>query len=334
MIVDVHAHALHPDFLDRLVANPGLGPAFSGDRENGFRSASYGLIDRMIYDLPPRLESLRRRAVGLQLVSPPPPIMSTMERAASLELATAANRSTARLVDEAGGLLRGLAILPLGDPGEIERHLLERLETGRFAGIALPTTIAGRPWDEPELAFVWALIERLGLFIFMHSTSAVARPTLGRYTLNTLVQYPTETAIAAARLVFSGLFERHPGIKLVLSHGGGTLPFLAGRIDLGYLADGYEHNPDCRAAIRRRPSSYFKQLYFDTLVSSADSLRMLIAWAGPSQLLFGSDFPYEIGDPEGANALPVIEALDPASRAAILSGNALRLLEGRLASAA
>lgn len=327
MIVDIHAHAMHPDFLDWLAANPGRGgPAISGDARSGYVSAGYGPMDRLLWDLGGRLESLHRRGVELQLFAPSPGIMSTASGAAGVELAAAANRSTARIVDEAGGRMRGLVVLPLGEPEAIERVAMDALGTGRFAGLALPTSAGGVPLDEPRFDTLWSLMARHALFAFMHSTPAVSRPALGRWTLATLVQFPTETTIAVARLVFAGVFERHRGLKLVLSHGGGTLPFLAGRLDLGYLAEGYEANPDCRAAITRRPSEYLRELYFDTLVSGAPQLRMLLDWAGPERVLFGSDFPYEVGDPEGANALPVIRALDRQTRDLVLRENALRLL--------
>lgn len=326
VIIDIHAHATDTDFLDWVAATPGLGPSLSGNARDGYVAPGYGPIDMLLYDLDGRLESLERRGVELQLFGPTPTVLSTMTSAAGLALAEAANRATARVVDRAGGRMRGLVALPLGEPDQIERHLLDQLATGRFAGVALPSSAAGEPLDLPKFARLWELLAKHDLFAFMHSTGAVKRPSLDDYSLATLIQYPTETAISVARLVFAGVFERHPGLKLALSHGGGSLPFLAGRIDLGYLADGYERNPECSASISRKPSTYMKQLYFDTLVSGAEALRMLVDWAGPDHVLFGSDFPYEIGDPEGGNSLPIVATFDPATAEKIRRGNARRLL--------
>lgn len=326
MLIDIHAHATDTEFLDWVATTPGSGSSLSGNAREGYVASGYGRLDTLLYDLDGRLESLERRGVELQLFGPTPTALSTMTAAASITLAAAANRATARIVDRAGGRMRGLVALPLGEPDQIERHLLDQLATGRFAGVALPSSAAGVPLDLPQFSHLWELLAKHDLFAFMHSTGAVKRQALDNYSLGTLIQYPTETAISVTRLVFAGVFERNPGIKLALSHGGGTLPFLAGRIDLGYLADGYERNPECRAAISRKPSSYMKQLYFDTLVSGAEALRMLIDWAGPDHVLFGSDFPYEVGDPEGRNALPVVETFDPVAASKIRHGNARRLL--------
>ena len=141
-----------------------------------------------------------------------------------------------------------------------------------------------------------------------------SRATRWGVYLNTVIAWPTEVTIAATRLIFSGVMERHPGLQLVLSHGGGTLPFLAGRLDLAYHAPKHEANPACRAHISKPPSQYLRQFYYDTVVASAASLRLLIDLVGAERVMFGTDFPYEIGDADGAIARPVIEQLSPNQR--------------------
>ena len=144
-----------------------------------------------------------------------------------------------------------------------------------------------------------------------------------------IVGWPTETSVAVARLIFAGILERHPNLKLVLAHGGGVLPYLLGRLDLAYSAPRYEANPACRANISRPPSHYLRQLYFDTSVLSAKALSFLIDQMGAESVLFGSDFPYEIGDADGAIALAALKAMDEPKLDAILCGNAKRLLGKR-----
>jgi aminocarboxymuconate-semialdehyde decarboxylase len=173
---------------------------------------------------------------------------------------------------------------------------------------------------------LFATIEKLDLMVFMHSTSSALSATQTEYTLRTLVAWPTETTIAVTRLIFAGTFERHPRLKLVLSHGGGTLANLAGRLDLGWSAPKYEANEACRANITRPPSTYLKSLYYDTVVASPDVLALIISTYGADHVLFGTDFPYEIGDAEGALALPMLDSLPIVDREKVLSGNALRLM--------
>ena len=117
-------------------------------------------------------------------------------------------------------------------------------------------------------------------------------------------------------------------MNLVLAHGGGTLAMLAGRLDLGYDASTYEANADCRKNISRRPSSYLRQIYFDSVVAHPAALRYLIDLVGHDQVVFGSDFPFEIGDPLGAKILPAIAELPQNIAADILHNNAARILSG------
>jgi aminocarboxymuconate-semialdehyde decarboxylase len=130
------------------------------------------------------------------------------------------------------------------------------------------------------------------------------------------------------------VFERHPGLKLVLAHGGGTLAMLAGRIDLAYEASTYEANLDCRKHISRPPSSYLNQIFFDTVVAHPAALRYLIDLVGHRQIVFGSDFPFEIGDPLGGKALPAIAGLPENVAADILYNNAAKILAAAGHSAA
>jgi aminocarboxymuconate-semialdehyde decarboxylase len=190
----------------------------------------------------------------------------------------------------------------------------------------MPTSAAGRPLDLLVFANVWDTLEELGLLVFMHATTAITRETLSQYTLNTVIAWPTEVTIAATRLIFSGVIERHPGLRLLLSHGGGTLPYLAGRLDLAYYAPKHEANPACRANITKPPSHYLTRFYYDTVVGSPASLRFLIDVVGADRVMFGTDFPYEIGDADGAIALPLLEQLPSGQCEKILGQNARDVL--------
>ena len=214
----------------------------------------------------------------------------------------------------------------MGDPDKAADEIRRAVGEYGFQGACIPTSAAGRPLDLPAFASVWGTLEELGLLVFMHATTAITRESLGKYTLNTVIAWPTEVTIAAVRLIFSGVIERHPGLRLVLSHAGGTLPYLAGRLDLAYHAPKYEANPACRANITKPPSHYLTQFYYDTVVASPASLRFLIDLVGADRVMFGTDFPYEIGDTNGAIALPMLQQLPSAQREKILGQNAREVL--------
>jgi aminocarboxymuconate-semialdehyde decarboxylase len=332
MIVDVHAHAASEDFIRAVAAKPGYGIPYEVRPDGSYATRGYGPMDRLMWDLEGRLKDLERRGIDLQLISPSPRTISDHAHVIGIEVARLMNRETANLVKRGAGRLGGMAVIPLGEPDKAADELRRAIGEYGFRGVCLPTSAAGRPLDLPEFAPVWDALEALGLLVFMHATTAITRDTLAAYTLNTLVAWPTEVTIAASRLIFSGVMERHPRLRLVLSHGGGTLPFLAGRLDLGYRAPRYEANPACRANISKPPSQYLRHFYYDTVVASPASLRFLIELVGADRIMFGTDFPYEIGDADGAIALPMLAQLLADAREKILGKNATDVLTGARAA--
>jgi aminocarboxymuconate-semialdehyde decarboxylase len=328
MIIDVHAHALTRDFLSELAHEKAFGIEA---RDSGFGFGGYGPLDPLLFDIEAAAASVAARDIALQLVSPPPRIVSHASWGADRAFARRLNRQTADFVRRAGGRHGGLAVPSLTEPEHAVAEISRALDEDGLTGVALPTSAAGRPLDDPAFEPLLAECARRGIIVFMHPTTGVERPAFGQYTMLQLVGWPSETALCVARLIFAGVFERHPGLNLVLAHGGGTLAMLAGRLDLAYEAPHYEANPDCRKNISRPPSSYLKQMFFDTVVAHPAALRYLVDLVGPDRIVFGSDFPFEIGDPYGAKSLPAIAQLPQAAATAILHDNASRIL-GRVRS--
>ncbi len=327
MIIDVHAHALTRDFLSELAREKAFGIEA---RDSGFGFGGYGPLDPLLFDIEAAAASVAARDIALQLVSPPPRIVSHASWGADRAFARRLNRQTADFVKRAGDRHGGLAVPSLTEPEHAVAEISRALDEDGLTGVTLPTSAAGRPLDDPAFEPLLAECARRGIIVFMHPTTGVERPALGQYTMLQLVGWPSETALCVARLIFAG-FERHPGLNLVLAHGGGTLAMLAGRLDLAYEAPRYEANLDCRKNISRPPSSYLKQIFFDTVVAHPAALRYLVDLVGPDRIVFGSDFPFEIGDPYGAKVLPAIAQLPQAAATAILHDNASQIL-GRVRS--
>ncbi|MGJ7609051.1 amidohydrolase family protein [Variovorax sp. LT1R20] len=331
MIIDLHAHALGERFLHDLAKTPVAGlRAEHGDdgywvirRQGDDRKSS---IDTNLHDLPGRLKSLERRGVALQFFAPPPFMLAWPGGAAGSELVRALNKAGSDIVKDAEGRMEMLSVLALGEPEVAVQELQRAVDDYGVRGVMMPSSAGGRPLDGPEFAPLFALIEKLGLIIFMHPTSAVTSERFGMYGLHVLVGWPFETTLAVTRMIFNGLLERHPRLKLVLAHGGGNLVFLRGRLDSAYDATGWEADPYFRQHISQRPSAYLDRLYYDTCALSEDGNRFTIQTMGSERVVFGSDYPFDIGDPEGKRSVPVVDSLPEADREKIYRGNALRLL--------
>jgi len=332
LIIDMHAHALAERFLHDMAKTPvaGLRAERGGDgywvirRQGDDRKSS---IDTNLHDLPARLESLKRRDVALQLFAPPPFMLAWPGGAAGTELVRALNAASHGIARESEGRMEMLSVLALGEPEAAVSELQHAVDTYGVRGVMMPSSAGGRPLDGAEFAPLFELIERLNLVVFMHPTSAVTSERFGMYGLHVLVGWPFETTLAVTRMIFNGLLERHPRLKLVLAHGGGNLVFLRGRLDSAYDANGWEADPYFRQHISQRPSAYLDRLYYDTCALSEDSNRFTIQTMGADRVVFGSDYPFDIGDPEGRRAVPVLDSLSVADREKIHCVNALRLLE-------
>lgn len=339
MNVDAHAHVLSRRLVERFAASGAFG---LHNREGEVFMRGYGPFDLDVYEHERRLARLGEIGVDLQLVSPLANFTTWPGGAADVELARALNESTAECVARADGRFAGLAALSLGEPATAAEELGRAVEEHGFVGAIIGTYAGDRPLDHPSLEPVFAEIERRGLVLLMHPTSAVAdppasasesSPAVGQteprwdeFTLTTVLAWPNETARATARLIFAGTLERHPELRLVLSHGGGPLPFLRGRLNLAYAAPEHEYNPDCHAYISKPPGDYFDQLLFDTVVGSAESLHFLIDTLGAERVVLGTDDPFEIGDTGGRVALPALSERSPAESERILGGTLSRLL--------
>jgi aminocarboxymuconate-semialdehyde decarboxylase len=237
----------------------------------------------------------------------------------SRALATLTNDILAEVSRTHPSRFRALASLPLGRVDDALRELERAVALLGMDGVQLGTSYRGEYFDAPRFAPLLAELDRLGLPVFLHPVPRQDAAAGADYGLCMLVDYPVDTALAIARLIFSGLLDRYPRIPWLLSHVGGVLPFLQGRLDFGYRVF-----PECRGPTAP-PSSYLRRLYYDTVSSShPPALACAVESVGAGQLLFGTDCPH---NPAGAGIeeLRALPGLDDAARGAILGGTALRL---------
>ena len=326
-VVDVHAHVLLPA-LQGMVAErdpEGFTAAqeLDGRRQGPESSAVSGAMIRERFErltrLPRRLADMDATGVDVQVVSPSPShYYPWADRALAEDVARAANRATAELVAEAPDRLVGLGLIALQHPDLCVALLDDALEQG-LAGVEISSFAPGVELSDERLDPFWARAAETGAVLFLHPFGCSLDERLDRYYLSNTVGQPAENAVALSHLIFGGVLDRHPGLKIVAAHGGGYLPTSIGRSDHAWRT-----RPDSRSCAEL-PSSYLRRLWFDSLTHSPVQLRALIDAAGADRVLLGSDYPFDMGseDPVGA----VHEAgLDPAVVDAVLSGTAAVLL--------
>ena len=219
--------------------------------------------------------------------------------------------------NEALAGLSGERVAVLGTV-DLERpdDLRELMADGRLAGVEIPASTGGAYLGDERFGDFWAAAEETGALVFVHPTTrGFSDPVFEQHYLWNTVGNPVETAITGAHLVLSGVLDEHPDVRVLLAHGGGALPVLRGR--LAHEQTFHPPGRDVLGALRR--------LYYDTVVHDADVLRALVGFAGADHVLCGSDYPFDMGSERPADLVRSL-GLDPGDEAAVLGGNALRLL--------
>lgn len=331
MSIDVHAHYLPRSVVDAVDAGRDWhGIRFELDAQGQLVSTT----SAMRFPLPwpdfrapisSRLAEMDRLRVDRQVVSLTPTLWRhELEGAHAVEMARDVNDETSALVEAHPHRFSGFAFLPLQDADASVRELERAVRDLKLVGAAVTTNIDGEDWDSPRLFPVLEAAHALGALLFVHPASVRARGQLDRYHLRNLIGNPLETTIAVASIVFGGVLDRLPGLKLCFAHGGGYAAFAAGRFD-----HGYQVRPEAHATVEAPPSDYLRALYFDCLTHSPLALRHLIDLVGVEQVVLGSDFPADMGYRDPVGWLERAPLIDEAEKQLVLAGNMERLLNNQ-----
>ena len=323
-VIDMHNHLVAPEvvtFLEREGArfNTRIVER-NGQRFFVIQETARRPLHARISQVEARLSDMDAEGVDIQALSCVPFVMypevsaelgSAIARINNDGLAAACARHPDRFVP--------LASVPLQDPPAAARELERAAQLG-LRGVEIPPNVCGQGLDEPQFEVFWEVAEGLQMVVCIHPFDAAPQGMLARYGLGNLVGNPYDTGLAAALLIYGGVLERHPALRVVLYHGGGAFPSLVGRLDMGYRV-----YPECQAAIPRPPSTYVNQFAFDIIAFRQDMLRYMINTYGAERLVVGSDYPLPAGLAHPVAEVKALE-LDPETEDAVLGGNASRLL--------
>ena len=328
MVIDVHAHAIPEQLLEALRNDDGrcgVTVAPDGDGEAIFvGSRKAGPVRRNLVDMDARLAAMDADGIDVQVVASWIGISAyDLPPEQGRRWARLFNDSLEAMVAEHADRFRALAMVPLQD-GAAAAEELQRAVAAGMVGAEIATTVDGKELDDESLEPFWTAAEELQCLVVLHPDLSLPGRKGARYFLNNLVGNGAETTIAVSHLLFGGVLERHPALRLVVVHGGAHLPYQAGRLDHGFTAA-----PKLAAtSTTQLPSDQLKRLYYDTVTHSPDVLRFLIDFAGTDQVLLGSDYPFEMGQPDPVGFVRSLPGLNPSDAEKIVVGNATRLLDG------
>ena len=322
--IDIHAHAFIPAALEFVA--PHLDP--SSDALVRFAAPdTQALNKKQEADRRPVMASPDARfadleAMGLdkQLLSPAPPqCYYTVPVEIGARAARIVNDGIAEIVRQHPDRYAALGSVPMQDGEAAAEELEYAVKTLGFRGVEVLTNVVGRELSDPAFAPFWAKAEQLGAWVFIHPSGFTDGRRLGRFYFSNVIGNPLETTIALHYLIFDGVLERHPGLKILAAHGGGFLGAYHGRIDHAWGA-----RSDSRGKLPNPPSSYLKRIYFDTIVFTPEQLRAMITAYGADHILMGTDYPFDMADYNPIGLLAE-SGLSAEVTAAIAGGNAQKL---------
>jgi aminocarboxymuconate-semialdehyde decarboxylase len=322
MLIDVHNHFYPPSYLDAIESGDSV-VRLTTDAEGNrclHYPGDYNVAVRGHRDIGFREEVLDREGVDTQVITLTTPGTHVEPPERATRLARLVNDAFAAIVRERHPRFSALATLPLCDPPASVVELRRVVTELRLPGAMLFSNVNGKALAHADFEPLYAEADRLGAVLYIHPTAPVGVEAMTDYWLMPLVGFLFDTTLAAAKLVFAGVPARYPNIKWVLSHLGGAIPYLAERLDRGWLAF-----PDCCVNIPEPPSAYLKEFYFDTVNFDPRALRLAVEFAGASQILAGSDYPHQIGSiPLMKESLAALD-VSAAERAMIMGANAASL---------
>jgi aminocarboxymuconate-semialdehyde decarboxylase len=326
--IDIHTHILPktwPDLRQRYgyggfvhLEHQGTGCARMLIDGKCFRE-----IEANCWDPLRRREDCQKHGVTAQVLSTVPVMFSYWAQPRDThDLARLLNNHIAEVVRSHPRHFAGLGTLPMQAPDLAVRELERCMADLGLCGVQIGTHVNDWNLDEPALFPVFEAAERLGAAVFVHPWDMLGKERMGKYWLPWLVGMPAETALAICALIFGGVLERLPRLRVCFAHGGGGFPGTIGRIEHGFCV-----RPDlCAVANAKNPRSYLGRFYLDSLVHDADLLRWLIKLVGAERIALGSDYPFPLGETEPGKLIESLTDLPIAVRDRLLGGTALEFL--------
>ncbi len=322
--IDIHAHVGVPAAAE--IAKPHLDPAtiplfrFANAETRALNQKQEAdIIARA--PLGNRIADLDAMGIDIQVVMPPPPqCYYTVPLDIAVKATRVLNDGIAEFIALRPDRFAGLGSVPMMDAGEAVKELERCMGPLGLKGVQILTNIAGKELSDPAFAPFWTRAEQLGAVVLLHPLGFTSGERLQRFSFNNVIGNPLETTIALHYLIFDGVLERHPKLKIIAVHGGGYLASYAGRIDHAWGA-----RSDSHGDLPHPPTTYLKRVFFDTIVFTPHQLQELVRLYGVDQIVMGTDYPFDMADYDPIGHV-IGCGFDAATSAAICGGNAKRLL--------
>lgn len=326
--IDIHTHVefagtfailkkrySEEEIFDRFVVSA-MG-RHSAELNRGIMS---GIRDAL-RDPQKKIRDMEEKGLEFNVLSSTPfAFLYEVEDDLAIELARFHNDQLSEMVKKYPDRFAAMATLPLQVPDEALKELTRATKTLGLRGVEIGSHVGKRELGDEVFWPIYKALEDLDMPIFIHPHHVAGLDRLLDFYLNNLIGNPLDTTIAAAKLIFSGVLEKYPGLKIILAHAGGQFPYIIGRWE-----HGYQVRPECKEKVHQSPMAFFKNFYFDTITHNPDALRYLVSLAGSDHVLLGTDYPYDMGDENPVQTVSQLTRIKAADRRKIMRENAIAL---------
>jgi aminocarboxymuconate-semialdehyde decarboxylase len=325
--IDIHTHILAQETA-ALLSQAGAKVTITPDDAESAALDVGGVVYRPFptggFDIARRLQDMDATGIDVHVLSATPQTYLYKQEAA-LGATTSAiqNDQIAKHIAAHPTRFMGIATLPMQDPQLAADELTRAMSKLGLRGAMFASNILGKNLDDPSFEPLWAAAEELGAFMFVHPNNVAGADRLKSYYLVNLIGNPLDTTIAAACLVFGGVMDRHPRLKVCLAHAGGFMPYQAGR-----WIHGWRVRAEPKKTLPKEPATIVGRFLYDTIAHSDESLAFLIERAGAARVMLGSDYPYDMAMMDCVAHVRGLKISD-ADKAAILGNRAEALLSGK-----
>jgi aminocarboxymuconate-semialdehyde decarboxylase len=325
--IDIHHHYFPPELIDEIKQHgKSLGieylPSKGATISLGFGKGNRTGVDPAIMDVDKRLEVMRDGRVITATVEAQPSAQGyRLDGKQGEAWSRLYNEGIRNLAKRYPQRVVGMATVPLQDPARAAGVLEHAIRDLNFSGVTIGSNVNGKYFDGKEFDPFWKKAEELDVLVIMHPDSILGSDKMGAYSLRTVCGNPADTTLSVGFMIYSGVFDRFPKLKLGLLHGGGFFPYHLGRFDQGFKRSGGSQP----FPALHPPSQYLKNLYFDNLVYRVETIEYLKRMVGADHIMVGTDYPYTLGDWMAAEKIETMNCT-AAEREAMLYGNARKLL--------
>jgi aminocarboxymuconate-semialdehyde decarboxylase len=294
MIIDTHHHILPRQIVEAIRSGDQRFQAEIQTKENQEwvvhqQGYAYPLFDKF-YDVEAKISDMKNAGLDRVVLSPAPPMFNYwLDPETAAGISKIINDGTAEFAGENPDLFQGMATVPMQDPTLAVKELERIVHEHQITAVEIGTSIEGVNLDNPKFTGFFEAAEALNVTVFLHPYYVGDKSGLSKYYFTNLVGNPLDTTVAAGSLIFGGVLDKFPRLKVLLAHGGGYFPYQIGRFDKGF-----EERRESRTC-KEKPSSYLNRFYFDTLTFNPQALKYLIDLVGSDRVVLGSDYPFDMG---------------------------------------